>query len=407
MTNQENVIDAAPEPLWKLVTLSEYKLPQKPISYRVKGGIAGILQKLRLAEKKPESPLSEEDTLESLPDRLKRFIAEKPDWHPAALTLEKYLTAWSNENINERDTIAVVAPPHVANGAILKHIAEVRDWPVVAPPTAEQILTADDNWLNTLTNQSSPWILPNVEKCYLRCHHGLTLIHRLFALLQNGRTVQGIIGCDSWAWAYFQRVAPELLPPAMTLQAFDHLRLIRWLRDLAPGLQGEHIHFRQSNTGDDVLPLPKAPPNTTASSQFVKDLAAYSRGNPGVAWSIWSNALRSLPEATDDSKASAAALDYRDTIWLPPLERLGLPTSSAVGIEQLLVLHCLLLHTGLAIECLPDVLPLTLVECNQALSAIKNKGLIEHESNEWRVSAIAYPAVRQLLENQGYLTDNF
>ena len=413
MTDLKNDTHPAQESLWEYVPTDKYILPPTPMSYRVKGGIAGVLQKLRPTEKKPESPLGEDDVLETLSDRLKRFIAQKPDWHPAALALEKTLTNWGDGSKQQRIVIVVVAPPHVPNGAILKHFADIRDWRVIAPPTAEQILAADDNWLSDLTDRPSPWILPNLEKCYLRHHRGLALVRRLFALLQNGQAAQGVIGSDSWTWAYFQRVMPELLPLSFTLQAFDPLRLARWFRDLAPGYQGEPVRFRQSNNGNDVLPPPsktkESAESTTTTSLFIQDLAAYSRGIPGIAWPIWGGALRSLPEAADDSKkASVAALDYHNTIWLPPWEQLNLPTlPTSVGTEQLLVLHSLLLHAGLIIEHLPEVLPLTAVECNQALSALKNANLIEQELYEWRVSAVAYPAVRQLLEDQGYLTDNF
>jgi small conductance mechanosensitive channel len=43
----------------------------------------------------------------------------------------------------------------------------------------------------------------------------------------SGRLGKGIIGCDSWAWAYLQWVWPLAQPEALTMQAFDGEKLTR------------------------------------------------------------------------------------------------------------------------------------------------------------------------------------
>lgn len=381
------------------------------MAHRVKSGVAGLWQKLKPAEKKPEILLGKKDVLETLPEQLKRSIVPAPDWHSAALVLDKALSNGSNGGIQEY--IAVVTPPHGDGGAILKRFSEIRGWRVIAPPTAEQILAHDDSWLKPLANNASPWVIPNLEKFYIRHYRGLALVRSFFTLLQQGRFPQGVIGCGSWAWAYFQQVMPELLPAPITLQAFDDVRLNQWLRGLAPNYQGKLVCFRQSDNGDMVLSQPSptgsSVETTAITSQFIKYLAAYSRGNPGIAWTIWRSALYRFPgDAAATEQARAAGPDYYKTIWVPPWEQLNLRIHPAsVSAKQLLVLHNLLLHDGMADARLPDVLPFTANECGLALSALKNIGLIEYKEIEWRLSGLFYPAVRQLLKDQGYLTDGF
>lgn len=410
MTDPNN--ETQPRPLWEFVPATAYTLPPSPVAYRVKGGIAGLIDKLKPAKEIPESPLQEE-LLQALPDRFRDYIAQAPDWQPAALALDQKLNKWGQGGEQERMTVAVVSPPHVANGAILKHFSNIRSWRVIPPPTAEQIANADTSWLKAFTHMPSPWVLPNLEKCYLRHYRGLALVRQLFVLLHGGRAPQGIIGCDSWAWAYFQRVMPELLPTPITLQAFDPMRLVRWLRDLAPGFHGKQVRFRQSDNGNDVLPPPSTikadSENATTASQFVKNLAAFSRGIPGVAWSIWGSALRSLPEDTDSScKDPVDTSDDQTTIWLPPWEQLEVPIrSSNLDKLELLVLHNILLHAGLSLEKLQQVSSFTATECSLALSALKNAGYLEYQSNVWQVTAAAYPTARQMIKSQGYLTDAF
>ncbi|MGR9114321.1 MAG: hypothetical protein ACU85E_01040 [Gammaproteobacteria bacterium] len=400
--------DKEPKPLWEFVPLNEYNAPSPPMAYRVKGGITGLWQKLKPAETKPESPLSEDDVLKFLPDRIKRSILPTPNWHPAALALDKTLES----NGQDHEHTAVVAPPCCDDDAILKNFAGIRNWRLIEPPSNEQVLSGDIRWLDTLTNTASPWVLPNLEKCYLRHHRGLALVRQLFIRLQRGTLQPGVIGCDSWAWAFFQQLMPELLPPSFALQALDHLKLARWLRDLTLIPNGRQISFRQSDNGEDVLPLASRPisgsENIDASYPFLKELASYSRGIPGIALSIWSGALRSLPEQTPrTAPPSNTKTDELETVWLPPWKQLNLAKPSGISVEQHLVLHNLLLHSSLANTHLPSTLPFSAIECNRAVSALKNANLIELQSDQWRVKATAYPAVRQLLHDRGYLIDAF
>jgi hypothetical protein len=166
----------ASQPLWAFIPATEYSLPPPPITQRVKGGLSGLWQKMRPVEKKPESPLTEADVLETLPNRLKSAIAPAPDWRTAALILAEILTPGASGVTHE--TLALVTPPHGGAGAILKLFSGFSGWRVINPPTAEQILAGDENWLKSLTDKPAPWVLPDLEKCYLRHHRGLTLVRR-------------------------------------------------------------------------------------------------------------------------------------------------------------------------------------------------------------------------------------
>ncbi|MGR9044862.1 MAG: hypothetical protein ACU83N_06180 [Gammaproteobacteria bacterium] len=412
MTEKKEVPQQSKETIWEFIPVTDYKLPSPPIAYRVKGGIAGLWQKLKPAPKKTSSPLTEEDRLETLPEQIKRSLVPDPDWTVAAAAFSETLKNIGNGNSGQH--LAYVTPPHSPpRDLILKYFAEHQNWRLIPPPTTEQILAGDMSWLKPLTTGLSHWILPNLEKCYLRHHRGLALVRNFFALLQCDQTSRGIIGCDSWAWAYLEKVMPEMLPFPLTLQAFDHQRLTRWFRELTPCLQDEQIRFRQMNSGIDILaPLSNSKPDdesALSTSQFIKFLAAHSRGIPGIAWLIWGSVLRSMPD--DKEEPAPAQESHRKpqrTIWVPPWEQLDLPQlTSKVGAGQILVLHNLLLHNGLSDACLRQVLPLTVSECNQAVTSLAKADLIKRDLNEWRVSAMAYPAVRQLLKDKDYLTDNF
>jgi DNA-binding GntR family transcriptional regulator len=70
-----------------------------------------------------------------------------------------------------------------------------------------------------------------------------------------------------------------------------------------------------------------------------------------------------------------------------------------------MVLHTLLIHGGLWSRVLPELLPLTPVEIREYLYLLEASGLVESDQGFWRVTPTGYPAVRQLLQSEGYLTD--
>jgi hypothetical protein len=86
-----------------------------------------------------------------------------------------------------------------------------------------------------------------------------------------------------------------------------------------------------------VLPLESEesdgkPAKKRKHSDFLRNLAADSRGIPGIALSIWRRALRERPEAesegaADDSDEQFSARNRKERTycWIVPLDQLSLP----------------------------------------------------------------------------------
>jgi hypothetical protein len=75
--------------------------------------------------------------------------------------------------------------------------------------------------------------------------------------------------------------------------------------------------------------------------------------------------------------------------------------------ESARVLHNLLLHGGCSDEVLPHIQPASDGMLNRVLHKLDLAGIVERYQGEWRVTALGYPAARQYLESEGYLTDRF
>ena len=241
--------------LWRYVPLSDYAVPQVTMSRSIKGGIRGLWQKLRVADNKPQDPQKPESDLQHIPNEVLETMAPNPDWQLPAGYLQTAFNEKFEAKPNEQSTFLVVGLPHGGNAEILTVLAGALKWPLIAAPSADQILSQDRNWLKQMEKLDTPWVVPTLERCYLRHVHGLTLLRQLFENINTGAIGNGIIGCDSWALAYLKHVVPGRLPDAFVAQAFDDRRLSWWLYQLASSRLQKPLLFRQTDNGTFVLPV--------------------------------------------------------------------------------------------------------------------------------------------------------
>ena len=412
MTKPTEHIEQTP-PLWHYVPLPDYAVPQTTMSRSIKGGIRGLWQRFRVAGKKPEDPQKPESDLQHIPNDVLENMAPDPDRQWPARSLKTLLDERLGATPDEKPTFMVVGLPHAGNSEILTALARALKWPLIPPPSTDQILSQDLSWLKEMEKHDTPWVVPALERCYLRHVHGLALVRQLFEKINTGALGNGIIGCDSWALAYLKHVLPGRLPDAWVAQAFDDRRLSGLFYELASTRFQKSILFRQTDNGKFVLPVDPehAGPETagTETSAFIDQLAAHSRGIPGIALCLWRKALRKEPDKTiSDTALSETPSDMKTTLWVLPWEKLDPPAlPSPISPESSILLHSLLLHNGLSQAMLAEILPFSPNVITRMALLLKDAGLVEENENLWQVTPSGYPIVRQYLNGEGYLTDQF
>lgn len=148
-------------------------------------------------------------------------------------------------------------------------------------------------------------------------------------------------------------------------------------------------------------------------SEFLRDLAAASRGIQGVALAIWQRTLRAQPEEGTESKPSVQVQpDHADAphCWVAPLHQLSFPVMpQASGRALGLVLHALLLHDGLDESLLAMISGLAGHELGNVLLRLAQADIIaRHEpGRRWQVTALGYPVARRHLQSWGFPVDSF
>ena len=408
--------------LWEFVPIDQYSRPAEPATEAVRKGVLGIWERLR-KRPSPEKSVIAVEELNQVPDELLQQVAPPPDWDPAVSALSTALEHWLETPESATSAQVIVGPPFGGIAEIATHWAHVREWRLVSTPGPAQVLEGGDNWFNEFASDTTtPLVIPSLESCYIRHHDGLALMRRIIDWLCTNRP-RCLLGCSSWAWAYFCKVleVDVVFPPPLTLQGFDDERLQQWFRSLASGAETAHFKFLQAYSGKSVLAQRdhRAEPEAGEQGQhqitnndlsggitnFLQYVAGRSRGNPGVAWRIWRH---SLQLAADETAQKAETQNSDQEIWVKPWSQVDLPFgASQLSQTDLLVLHALLLHNGLPTELLPQVLPSTTTEIMRSIHELHACGMLEQENEQWQVTALGYPAARRFLASEGYLNDQF
>lgn len=394
---------------WHYVPVAEFRENGATVEANVRTRFQEFWQSVR---NPPESNASEifqpVDSLDALPEPLLRRVAPAPKGNEHARALRATIDDWLAAPHATNAVLLLADAPHAGGHAALRTWAAEAGSPLVAPPTPEQILAGDRTWLDNLPAVEAPWVLPELERCFLRHVRGLTLVRGLLEFLVRGKGGRAILGCSTWALAYLHRVWLTWPATTLTLQALTAEDLSAWFDRLAnPGPRRRFL-FRQADNGAYVIPPPQAiaEDQSVKSSDFLRRLAVYARGNPGVAAAIWRQGL--LADADNPPQVDTPADgDVRHTtIWVSPWERIKHPALPAVDRRgEALVLHALLLHGALNVAQLELLLPSVDVAVAEMLAALQHAGFVERVDEAWQVTAVGYPAARQWLKNEGYLTD--
>lgn len=396
-------------PLCSFVPMSEYNLPAEPVSLTVKKGINIFRRIFHRAEEETVSPLKKGDELRKMSDWMLDRIAPEPDWDEAAAALDETLDNLFGQSKSDSRVVLLVSPPYSGYREILSAWAEQYSSSMVSPPSPEQILEGEVAWLKDLGGSSGAWVFPELERAYLRHANGLDLVRNFLSQASAGNFGHGMIGCNSWAWAFLRHVWQGRPPFTLTLQAFDEGRLAECFRRLASDVSRQQLLFRASDSGNHVLPPPEGVEVSGQASSYLKLLAAYSRGVHGVARAIWRSCLQTEPddEITEEMMQEDPKLPHQ-TVWVTPWdERKHLSLGANTGHDKAFVLHALLLHQGLPFDLLQKVLPISPNRLMETLSLLEKNGIVIQQEGVWSVTALGYIPVRQFLQEQGYLVDDF
>ena len=411
----------ASQTLWQFIRLDQYSRPPETSRETMRKGIFGLWRHLGWGSKIEDSVFDEKE-LGQVPPGLLNKLVPAPDWSAPLGAVTAVLDNWLDAKVLKSSAQIFVGPPYQGTPEILTAWAQVRGWRLVSAPSPEMILTGGEEWLAQMEEDDVPLVLPHLEHCYLRHYNGLTLVRRLLDRIFS-QSRRWLVGCNSWAWAYLSKAlqVDTVFPTPFILEAFDDERLKIWFQQLETESGESNFVFRQADSGKYVLPPATGEEASVDRSQgsgmdnrgFLKNIAAYSLGIPGIAWAIWRRSLAAVVTAEEDAEESDRQAELPEEgeraypIWVKPWSQLNLPEvpNQRTSHPMLMVLHALLIHGGLWTQVLPELVPLSPTEIMEHLYFLEAAELLESDQGFWRVSPLGYPPLRRALSSEGYLTD--
>jgi hypothetical protein len=444
-----------------LIPIEEWTQAEASVRRTLMGGLTHWMGQLGATISRQEEAFESLDSLPELSDEQLHDIAPGPDRKEHAQAVVDAIRSLREQGKCQRPVMFLVAPPFSGVSRALRCFpdcpigANTRSghesdsgapaYQLILPP--DNLLMSEDAAREWWQQQplGRPWVINELAAFWRRHRSGLALVQELLRRVAQNNAGEGVIGCSSWCWQFWTNYYPDAqfapwMPAPMTTE-----RLGLWLQQLACHNRDDVPVVRMATDGLYVLPLESEesdgkPAKKRKHNDFLRNLAADSRGIPGIALSIWRRALRERPEAesegaADDSDEQFSARNRKERTycWIVPLDQLSLPAMPVSSERNLgLVLHALLMHDGLKIADLALVTAMPEPDLSLALARLARADIIgcnkpgqdaafdlrrpEQQSlayqemppdASWRVTPLGYPDVRRHLQSWGFPVDNF
>ena len=374
---------SADTPLWAVVELDQFRTPEQTQASQWRRSLRSLSTWLG-GKNDAEQQVKDEVELRSLPEVSLAHLVPPIDWAPVATALAQQL-----DDQNSPVTFFITTP-YGGHAAVVSQWAEARSITCVPTPSLRELAEGGTEWVEQGINQRE-WAVPALERYFLRHTQGIQGIREFLERALSGRLGKGVIGCDSWTYAYLQRVIGIDGAPVFTLQSMEGEQLARYFAQIATH-SGQPPPVYSTRTGEPVLFDSVSKQKSKAPNKELQRLAAHCRGHIGLAWHYWRERLRE-PKADDE-----------EGLWLvDALAEAELAVDT--GDIATLVLHALLVHGGLDDDSLGEVLPFSHHEALNARLALQRKGIVSSCEGRWQITPLSYASVRQLLESRNYLVD--
>ncbi|MBE0462352.1 MAG: hypothetical protein ACTIDY_13355 [Halomonadaceae bacterium] len=381
---------------WAVVELDKFCTPEHTQKSQWRRSRRAMLTWLT-GKRAAEQQAKDENELRLLPEVKLAHLVPSIDWSPVADSLTQAL---SEPETSLEPIVFFITPPYGGHAAVVSHWAEQQGIRRIMPPSHQELTEGSLEWVERCGHLNC-WALPALERHMLRHTQGLQGVRAFLERALSGRLGRGVIGCDSWTYAYLQQAVGIEGAPAFTLQGMEGKQLADYFVSIADNGQNR-LTVYSTRTGRQVLTNQPADQKKAQEAERkasthkeLQRLAAHCRGHLGVAWHYWRKRLRE-PAQEDAPDASE--------LWLlDALADAELPADT--GDVALLVLHALLLHGGLEDQALGDVLPFSHHEALNARLALTRQGILSREDGRWQVAPLSYASVRQLLASRNYLVD--
>lgn len=379
---------------WNVVALETFCTPGRTQSSQWRRSWRAATSRIG-GKEASERQAKQESKLRALPEVKLAHWAPAIDWSPAASALSEILYRHQ-----EAPLVLFISPPYGGHKEVVSHWAEHQGIDCLPTPTVGELAEGSLEWVERCDHHRR-WAVPALERYFLRNTEGLQGVRKLLEGALTGRLGQGVMGCDSWTYAYLQHAVGLEGVPVFVLQALEGEQLAHYFAHLPREDDCPTVY--STRTGRKILSNGGEGEQKDVHKELQR-LAAHCRGHLGIAWHYWRERLREPAENGDADHSSERSQASPESLWLlDVLAEAELPENT--GDVTTLLLHTLLIHGGLEDHVLDLVLPFSNHEALNARLSLTRQGILCCDQQRWQVAPLSYASVRQLLESRHYLVD--
>lgn len=243
------------------------------------------------------------------------------------------------------------------------------------------------------------FIIPRLEWCFLRCIGGLEAIEVLKDLIAGDPENFWLIGCNSWAWQYLEKIyqISAYLQQSFKIPDLNATQIEKWLQPIhdeinpAWGEDKEWLNIQNN----ELEPAKKEDLELEAilklKEKYYNNLTDLSHGAASVAGDLWWRSLLAQESETNTHSYQIAKAKLPD---LPDL----------VAADRYL-LYSLLLHGGMSLTHLAATMSKNQSVLKARTQYLLQNGLISKEQSILTVNPAYYPRLKTMLSNNNFLVD--
>jgi hypothetical protein len=395
---------------WRIIPLHEYESPRQPGREVVRGRLTGVWK--RLVNKHDSAP-GDDVAFGRLSQPWLDKVTPDCDVGAAAEIFSQRIDELRQRKKDRPLRAALVGPPGDCYAEVVAAWGEANGAAIIEAPAPRTLFETGYLFNEIPADETVPLVIPDFAKFYTRNPAGLAALRVFFRWLEeHQRSI--VIGCNSWAWAYLVKTiqADAFFRKPLAFAPRSGPELEAWLGTVCSPESGCPWAFRFAwNEVSAFRATDEArgdhSENDEKRDEFFAALAAAARGIPRLELALWRECLRIVQDpgetSGDDSALPAANSD--GIIWIQAISTLNLPTiwPKSVRLDGI-VLHTILIHSGLAEDVLARLLPFSAPEVTGSLMALERRRLIARRDGIWTITELGYPSVRNFLAGEGFLT---
>ncbi|MEP2025690.1 MAG: hypothetical protein ABJH98_04150 [Reichenbachiella sp.] len=247
------------------------------------------------------------------------------------------------------------------------------------------------NYLNSSSKRVV--ILEDIQNLFQRKVHGFEAMQLLFQLVNKTyKNVFWVTSTTVYTWSYLQKTINinEYFSYVIELKTLSSEQIINiiWKRNRISGFK---IQFEtDASSADDkkFKKLNEAEQQQWLKKKFFSELNSFAQSNISLALIYW---LLSTKEV-DDS-----------TITVGTFKKPNLNFLTVLAMDKIYALHALVLHDGLTIEQLAQILNVTVKNCELTLLALLEDGILVKTDENYMVNPIVYRNTISLLKSRNLI----